>query len=466
MQPSRTQFLLSAIPFVATLLAPTPLSAQEVIDLTPRDRHLAPTFEEVFRVGVLDGEPWEMFATIPRVAFDARGNLYVFDRGPSSSSPDLRVVIFDRSGAFVREFGSVGDGPGEFRQPRNYAVFRDGTVVVGDIGHKAYQLFDPTGEFLRMVRMGRTETSRRVGDVVVTLQVVRAIQPDPRGGAVYTLEAAEAADSAAREGPAPAVRTIAQHRLDGEDVETSTAVRAWRPPRGEAKSSVNVAGPDDVSDIIPRELRRTLDAGASAFRNPPIFAPTVRMALLPDGGIVYSDSTAYALKITGPGGGPAVRTITRPFHPQPVTPGIEEEYRRKRDERDSKPDGPAGSVRIRLQPESFYPVIPVIRRVRTTWGGRIWVMRQGDELLEDGPIDVLTADGEYIGTYPIGATKMPDAFGPDGLAAFIELDEFDVARVVVRRVGTRGLEAPSPGWRPAGLLEPARHSQLATHIPH
>ena len=62
-------------------------------------------------------------------------------------------------------------------------------------------------------------------------------------------------------------------------------------------------------------------------------------------------------------------------------------------------------------------------------------MRQGDELLEDGPIDVLTVGGEYLGTYRTGATKMPDAFGPDGLMAFVELDEYDVASVVVRRVG-------------------------------
>ena len=61
-------------------------------------------------------------------------------------------------------------------------------------------------------------------------------------------------------------------------------------------------------------------------------------------------------------------------------------------------------------------------------------MRRSGELLEDGPIDVLTADGEYVGTYRTGATKMPDAFGPNGLAAFIEVDEFDVASVVVRRL--------------------------------
>ena len=33
-----------------------------------------------------------------------------------------------------------------------------------------------------------------------------------------------------------------------------------------------------------------------------------------------------------------------------------------------------------------------------------------------------------------GATEMPNAFGPDGLTAFIERDEFDVASVVARRL--------------------------------
>ena len=62
------------------------------------------------------------------------------------------------------------------------------------------------------------------------------------------------------------------------------------------------------------------------------------------------------------------------------------------------------------------------------------MMRQGESLLEDGPIDVLSTDGEYVGTYAAGAMTMPDAFGPDGLAAFVELGEFDVSRVVVRRL--------------------------------
>ena len=64
------------------------------------------------------------------------------------------------------------------------------------------------------------------------------------------------------------------------------------------------------------------------------------------------------------------------------------------------------------------------------------MQRRGEHPESGGPIDVVTADGEYVGTYSTDATAMPDAFGPDGLAAFIELDEFDVAGVVVRKLPT------------------------------
>ncbi len=58
--------------------------------------------------------------------------------------------------------------------------------------------------------------------------------------------------------------------------------------------------------------------------------------------------------------------------------------------------------------------IPVVVDMRTTWEGEIWVPRRGEDLLSDGPIDVLTADGRYLGSYP-SDTAMPTAFGPGGL---------------------------------------------------
>ena len=105
---------------------------------------------------------------------------------------------------------------------------------------------------------------------------------------------------------------------------------------------------------------------------------------------MHSDSSAYHLKLTPPDAGRVERVITRPISPRPVAPAVKEAY----------------------------------RKLRAAESGA----------LLRGPIDVLTPDGGYIGTFPVGTTAMPGVFGPDGLAAFIEFDEMDVARVVVRRL--------------------------------
>ena len=150
MNASRLASINSSL-LMAVLVGPSSLLAQEIVEVTGRDQRIDPEFEEVYRIGVVDGESWEMLGTVSHVAFDAQGNLYVFDRAGGLFS-DLRVLVFDATGAFVREFGRSGQGPGEFHMPMNYAVWRDGTTIVSDMGHAAYQMFDPSGEFVRMVR--------------------------------------------------------------------------------------------------------------------------------------------------------------------------------------------------------------------------------------------------------------------------------------------------------------------------
>ena len=474
-----TRNAIVLIPFTAALAASPAAGSQQVVEMPGRDQRLEADFEEVFRVGVFDGADWEMFATVPKVVFDAEGNLYVFDAGGEMMDPDLRVVVVDRTGAFVREFGSAGEGPGEFNVPTAYGVTRDGTTIVGDMGHQAYQIFDPTGEFVRMVRYGRGQPAIVGGGGGVTLRpsggmpllapgggptttttMSRPIQVDPRGGAVYTWDAMAMTFPGSTE-PAPDHRAITRYTLDGEETQGETVVEAWLPPREEQEEMLEVSGSG------ARELRDLL----KGLTRPPHFEPLLQMSLLPDGGIVYADSSAYALKVVAPDGGGPLRTITRPIAPRPVTARIEEEHKRKQEEREEelRASGPmptagqaatfqittttwvpaggsggglplpgvgSGPLSIIAAEASYYPVIPVIRELSTTWEGRIWVMRDGDEVLEDGPIDVLTADGEYMGTFATGSTKIPDAFGPDGLAAFIELDELDVATVVVRRLPT------------------------------
>ena len=178
-----------------------------------------------------------------------------------------------------------------------------------------------------------------------------------------------------------------------------------------------------------------------------VFEPKLLFGVLPDGRVVYSDSSAYALKVTD---GPMSvgRVITRPFEPEPVTRAIQEAEMERKNAPLRQSLGSTGEKMISLPgrdgnvqfatfktPEpAFYPELSVLHDLAATWTGRIWVQRRGQDPNVGGAIDVLTPDGGYIGTFPAGMTALPDAFGPDGLAAFIEFDELDVATVVVRRL--------------------------------
>ncbi|MDE2794604.1 MAG: 6-bladed beta-propeller [Gemmatimonadota bacterium] len=405
----------------ALLVASPTLAAQQVVEVTGRDRQIEPDFEEVYRVGVIEGDTGEMFAEVKTVGFDAAGHLYVFDRSGDDNSGDARIVVFDRTGAFVRVFGSAGEGPGEFKDPYDIVILRDGSTAVEDNGHDAYQIFDPSGTFVRMVRMAETDSK---------LVVLTDVFADPAGGAVYKPDHGGTGDS-----DAPGSRPVTRLSLAGEVVETDTVALGWLPPRGDEAIEAEIevlGGAFSLSDafkgvVLPAE-----------------FEPALLMGVMPDGGLVYSDSSAYALKITSPGGPEVRRIITRPLRPEPVTESIKKEYRERRAGRRNRTDTSSATTdqgeivpigfSLELPEPVFFPEIPVLRALSATWEGRIWVQRRGEEPESDGPIDILTVEGDYLGTFRTDATQIPDAFGPDGLAAFIELDEFDVARVVVRRL--------------------------------
>ncbi len=99
------------------------------------------------RFGVVTGEVWEQFGNVRALGFDGMGRLYLYD------SQAARITVVGPGGEFLRAFGRSGEGPREFRSADGLAVMRDGRVVMGDLGHRAYQIFDANGDFERMVRM-------------------------------------------------------------------------------------------------------------------------------------------------------------------------------------------------------------------------------------------------------------------------------------------------------------------------
>lgn len=425
----------------ALFVACAPASAQQVVELPRDDRWLNSGFAEVFSLGSLDAPEWQHFGMLQSAAFDAAGNLHLLDEDART------IVVVDPTGGFVRTIGQSGNGPGEFDFPKNLAILPDGRIVVTDIPrHKAFQIFNSDGSFDRGVRVGndilavagRIDADRGSGSSVFMASgdLVRYLPMQPEE----------------HEDP-PGKRSVLRLSLEGDELAQEVVAQGWAPPS---------AGPIEV-----RIGSQTISSGETT-RHPRIFDPGLFVGALPGGGVAFSDSTAYRIMVMDPAG-EIERILRRPFEPEPVTDRIvEEEIERRLEEiertavaafrrkivtdgsgnpiqgmipDDMIREGAVRSQRMFLEARPAAEEIPIVRNLRTTWDGEIWVQRRGDKPVSDGPIDVLTPDGRYLGSYPAG-TPMPDAFGPDGLVAYIEIGDLEQYTVRVSRVPppVRGIE--------------------------
>src|SRR3954449_4921814 len=59
-----------------------------------------------------------------------------------------RVLKFDKTGKFIKEWGKLGTGPGEFDQPHALAFDSKGLLYVGDRNNNRVQVFDQDGKFV------------------------------------------------------------------------------------------------------------------------------------------------------------------------------------------------------------------------------------------------------------------------------------------------------------------------------
>lgn len=419
--------------FATFVLVTVPATAQEVIELPAEDSRVEADFAEVFRLGSLDAPEWQHFGMLQAAAFDVAGNLYLLD-------VDARtIVVVDRTGSFVRMIGQSGNGPGEFDFPRLMAILPDGRIVVTDVPrHRVFQIFNSDGSFDRGVRVGN--------DILVVSGRIHADRGSGTG--VFVASGALMRHLPMRPGEQedpPGKRSVLRLVLEGDELAQEVVAYGWAPPS---------TGPVEF-----RIGGRTISTGETT-PIPRIFDPGLFVGALPGGSVAFSDSSAYRIKVTGPEGEIA-RILSRPFGPEPVTDRIhEDEIERQLEEvartavassrRKIATDGSGNPIqgvipddmiregavrgqRMFLEAQPAAEEVPVVRGLRTTWDGEIWVQRRGDEPVSDGPIDVLTPEGRYLGSYPAG-TPMPDAFGPDGLVAFIETGDLEQYTVRVSRV--------------------------------
>ena len=400
--PSRRKWKLMAI----ALLTPAHLAAQDMIELPGADRTLTTTLEEVYRVGGAAAGSWEALGLVEQVAFDQAGRLFVFDKDA------LRIIVVGPDGSLFREFGRKGEGPGEFIFPEGFTVLRDGSAVVYDGARTAFLVFGPGGGFERQVRLEKPDANATIrvtgiesawdGTTVVPTVAVTSVSFDVATGGGHAergpVERIDLKESQARR------ESIAEHRLSGSFSPTNENL---------------------------------------------MFAPGLLVAPLPGGGAAFVDSATYAVNVASVTGG-VVRVLARAIAPQEVTEGLKDAWREitiksMTTEWAGELAGEEGPMPEQVQQQlaefvrrwKFAGEVPVVRSLKADWGGQLWVERTGEEItpegLAGGPIDVLSPEGDYVGTYPAGSLSMPAAFGPGGLLAFLETDSLGTISVVVKR---------------------------------
>jgi len=412
-------------------------SAQAVTQLPDDDQVLELTASELYRIGGIDADPWETFGENLQLSFGPDGGLYVLDRS------GYRVVAIGPDGARRTEFGNEGEGPGEFRSPSGLVVTPEGDVVVLDFAARSFSIFDPQGEYRQSIRIPVVGGSFSMG----------SIQADPRGGGVYSapggggmmMMSMESRDGAPPPVPEPGI-PIQRFSLAGEPVETLH--RAW-DPRGSAIPQVSIPGGGRGRGGVGG-IR--IGGGQMAFR------PTLRWAVTPDGGVAFIDSTTYRIQLMDTRG-QVGRVLTRDVAPIPVTDRLKEQEKARRFAALEAGEGPQmrvaidngrgaqtlGQAQVRemqreqLESLGFWDEVAPVRGLAVDALGRLWVERGGADPSEPGPIDLVSFSGAYLGTIPADGLRTPRAFGPNGLVAYIETDEYDVPTIVVKRLSNPGL---------------------------
>lgn len=86
------------------------------------------------------------FRQVTDVAFGPEGDIFISDGYINS-----RIAKADKDGNWIKSWGNRGTNPGEFNTPHNIAADAKGNVYVADRGNRRIQVFDSDGKFLRII---------------------------------------------------------------------------------------------------------------------------------------------------------------------------------------------------------------------------------------------------------------------------------------------------------------------------
>ena len=88
------------------------------------------------------------FRQVTDVAFGPEGDIFISDGYINS-----RIAKADKDGNWIKSWGNRGTNPGEFNTPHNIAADAKGNVYVADRGNRRIQVFDSEGKFLQIIKV-------------------------------------------------------------------------------------------------------------------------------------------------------------------------------------------------------------------------------------------------------------------------------------------------------------------------
>ena len=94
------------------------------------------------------GRDAEYFYQPNAVAIASNGDIFVSEGHSDTEDTPARVLKFDKNGRFIRSWGKLGKGRGEFIQPHALAFDSKGRLFVGDRSNNRIQIFDQDGNYL------------------------------------------------------------------------------------------------------------------------------------------------------------------------------------------------------------------------------------------------------------------------------------------------------------------------------
>src|SRR5262245_8024401 len=128
--------------------APDKLVGHQVIKFSPDGKVLM----TIGKAGVA-GNPPDALTEPNDVVTAPNGDIFVAEghSGQNNNAPPdtvARISKFTRDGKFLKSWGKLGSGPGEFRTPHSLVIDARGRLFVADRGNVRLQLFDLDGKFL------------------------------------------------------------------------------------------------------------------------------------------------------------------------------------------------------------------------------------------------------------------------------------------------------------------------------